>query len=237
MIERGWTEVTGRRRGSKGGSKSLRAPAPTTTNRYNWRTYYDLVENGGGGNCWWQSTLQRYLISEGLSPVHAERALLKDGKRGAEVDKLDKLALGVRSLTVAALEADPIHLDRQAFDVEEQSAVAPDEIEKLATTVRRDIRNYDDWKNSILHPHGLGDDLAAELVANAVGMHDFAVVQKKKSGDDKYLRSGFPDYATNMVYYDYGHFRAVVHKNVSFQEKTYEQLFLSTVAKATTRFS
>lgn len=92
----------------------------------------------------------------------------------------------------------------------------------MATTVRRDIGNFYDWKNSILHPRGLGDDLGA--LAASVGMHDLAVVQERVDSEDgdseyedgKYLRTNYEGNAANMVYYDYGHFRAVILKDVSF---------------------
>ncbi|CAM9194290.1 unnamed protein product, partial [Ectocarpus fasciculatus] len=152
-------------------------------------------------------------------------------RRGAEVDKLDDLASGDRNLTVTALEADPFHPGRDDFTVEEQSAVTPEEIGEMATTVRRDIRNFYDWKNSILHPRELGDDLAAEVLAASVGMHDFAVVQERVDSEDgdseykdgKYLRTNYEGNAANMVYYDYGHFRAVIlnsecESNISDEE-------------------
>ncbi|CAM9448876.1 unnamed protein product [Ectocarpus sp. 12 AP-2014] len=59
-------------------------------------------------------------------------------------------------------------------------------------------------------------------------MHDFAVVQERVDSEDgdreyedgKYLRTNNEGNAANMVYYDYGHFRAVILKdsNISDEE-------------------
>jgi len=53
-------------RGSRGKSVSDREV------RYHWRMYTRLCDNDGGGNCWWLSFFQRYLISDGLTPVQVQ---------------------------------------------------------------------------------------------------------------------------------------------------------------------
>jgi len=194
-------------RGSRGKSVSDREV------RYHWRMYTRLCDNDGGGNCWWLSFFQRYLISDGLTPVQVELALSKDDKSATEVEKLSILDSRVRELAVAALVANPSRPLRIAFTEEEPSAVTPEQIKRMALSVYRDVTNVTDWMNVILYPGGLGDQLALELLADQFQLGGFAIVEDRGNG---YLRTTSDDpLPGNMVYHRNGHYMAVAYENVS----------------------
>lgn len=216
MDQRGWTTVRGGRRDK---TDDTTAPRPvSTTKRYNWRNDSCSVPNDGGGDCWWLGVLQAYLIAEGVAPRHAQLALTTEGKTSEQVDQLEVLASLIRSLTVEAFRRDNSEEIRWGFD-QPQTAFTDAEIEEMALTLNRDVRNETDWINSILFPGGLGDERAALLLAKVLCIPNFALVKPVVCSGDRVLRvtegnTNSTD-GKNMVMIHAGHYEAVAPKYVS----------------------
>lgn len=188
-------------------------------NHYNWRLYYWTLLNDGRGDCWWLTVLQLHLLAQGIPPSQAQLALTKNGKSAAAVERLEELSRVVRSLTVAAFEHDDSVELRVGFD-RPQSARTAVEIEEMALTVNRDIRNARDWINSILFPGGLGDDRAVLLLAKVLRIPDFALVKPVVcNGGDRVLwttdNNSAPLDGKNMAMIHNGHFEAIAPGQVS----------------------
>lgn len=217
MARKGRTVVVRGGRQSKNNGGPVLHPTPST--RYNWRLYNWALPNDARGDCWWLSTLQTYLIANGVPPSHAQLALSKDGKSEAEVKKLEELASLMRSLTVEAFKHDHSDEVRWGFD-QPQQAWTPAQIEEMARNVKRDVRNENDWVNSILFPGGLGDDRAVLLLAKVLCIPNFALVKPVvANGGDRVLwttdSNSAPLHGKNMVMIHRGHFEAIAPYHVS----------------------
>lgn len=213
MVETGWTTVT---RGS--GRDNLQKEPSVKKARVNWRDDFTTLHGAGDGGCWWRAPLHLRLITDGLSPAEAQSALTKDGKSAMEVERLDRLSVAVRSLTVEAFKHDGPS-DPTEFD-QPQSAFTAEEIDKLALTSKARIRNETDYINSILHPKGYGDSQAVLLLAKYLRIPDFAIaVPIVVNGRDRLLgdigHSPISTDGKNMVLYHNVHYEAIIRKDVS----------------------
>lgn len=110
----------------------------------------------------------------------------------------------------------------------------PAQIEEMALTVNKDIRNEIDWMNSILFPGGIGDDRAVLLLANVLRIPNFALVKSVvANGGDRVLwttdNNSAPPHGKNMVMIHNGHFEAIAPKHVSIFDDSQLLSFLNNV--------
>lgn len=224
MKDDGWITVP---RNGRGNHTTSRVAAPQkTTAHYNWRKYYQSLDNDANGDCWWLAPLQLHLVEEGLPPSEARLALTKDGKNPEYVEQLEKLGSLFRSLTVEAFEHDHSEAIRLGLGGT-QSAFTTDEIREMALTVTRPISSAIDWVNSILFPGGYGDDKAVLLLAKLLQIPRFVLVKPVVSSGDRVLqplREAIEDSTSagivNMVMLHNGHFEAIVSNDEVSQVET-----------------